>query len=228
MLKEIELQLDTEAIKISPETKFLGMTLDQNLNWSSHLNQLILKLNRNLNLLKLSRNMMIQESKLLVYHSHIESHIQHGIILYGNGASKEQINKLQKIQNKALQYMTNKNIALENKRELKVLDITSLIELANLNFGYKVLHKLLSPVTNKLCMFDSKNKILTKQHNYETRYKRTPYLPKNASQQYKSSFLCQGPQSLLTLNVETTMKPSLLSYTGREQLIQTRLIRSST
>ena len=88
-----------------------------------------------------------------------------------------------------------------------------MIELANLKFGYKVLHKLLPRITNKLCMFDSKNKLLIKQHNYDTRYKRTPYLPKNASQQYKSSFLCRGLQSLLTLNVETTIKPSLFSFT---------------
>ena len=189
------------------------MTLDQNLNWISHLNQLILKLNRNLNLLRLSRNMMTQESKLLVYHSHLESHIQYGILLWGNGASKEQINRLQKIQNKALQYVTNKNKALLNKKELQVLDIISLIELANLKFGYKVLHNLLLPVTTSLCMLDSKNQKLTKQHRYNTRYKRTPYLPKNASQQYKSSFLCKGPQSLLTLNVETIIKPSLHSFT---------------
>ena len=106
--KEIKLQLDTPTISNSPETKFLGMTLNQNLNWYSHLNQLILKLNRNLNLLKLSRNMMTQESKLLVYHSHLESHIQYGILLWGNGASNTQINRIQKIQNKALQYVTNK------------------------------------------------------------------------------------------------------------------------
>ena len=79
--KEIKLQLDTHTITKSPEAKLLGMTLNQNLNWSSHVNQLVLKLNRNLNLLKLSRNMMNKESKLLVYCSHLESHIQYGILL---------------------------------------------------------------------------------------------------------------------------------------------------
>ena len=156
---------------------------------------------------------MTQESKLLVYHSHLESHIQYGILLWGNGASNTQINRIQKIQNKALQYVTNKNNALENKKELKVLDIPSMIELANLKFGYKVLHNLLPPVTSKLCMFDSKNKILSKQHNYDTRYKKIPYLPKNASQHYINSFLYRGPQSLLSINVETRMNPILNSFT---------------
>ena len=210
---KIKLQLDNHIISNISETKFLGMTLDQNLNWSSHVNQLILNLNRNLNLLKLSRNMMTQESKLLVYHSHLESHIQYGILLWGNGASNTQINRIQKIQNKALQYVTNKSNALENKKELQVLDIPSMTELSNLKFGYKVLHNLLPPVTGTLCMFDSKNKILSKQHKYDTRNKKTPYLPKNASEQYKNSFLCQRPQSLLTINVETRMNLILSSFT---------------
>ena len=73
--------------------------------------------------------MMTQESKLLVYHSHLESHIQYGILLWGNGANNTQINRLQKIQNKALQYVTNKSNALENKKELQVLNINSMIEI---------------------------------------------------------------------------------------------------
>ena len=210
--KEFYLQLDNQTIINSPESKFLGITLDQHLNWSSHVNQLILKLNKTLNLLKLSRNMMTQASKFLVYCSHLESHIHYGILLWGNGASISQLNKIQKIQNKALQYVTNKNNALENKKELQVLDISSMIELANLKFGYKVLHNLLPPITNKLCMFDSNNKILSKQHNYDTRYKKTPYLPKNASHHYINSFLCRGPQSLLTINVETRMNTNLNSF----------------
>ena len=156
--------------------------------------------------------MISQERKLLVYRSHLESHIQYGILLWGNGANNSQISRIQKLQNKALQYVTNKSNALENKKGLQVLDINSLIELSNLKFGYKVLHNLLPPVTTKLCMFYSSNKVLSKQHNYDTRNKKTPYLPKNASTQYKNSFLCREPQSLLTINAETRMNPRLIQF----------------
>ena len=61
-------------------------------------------------------------------------------------------------------------------------------------------------------MFDSSDKTLSKQHNYDTRNKKNPYLLKNASKQYKNSFLWQGPQSLLTINVETRMNPILSSF----------------
>ena len=44
--KEFHLKLDKQTITNRPESKFLGITLDQHLNWSSHVNQLILKLNK--------------------------------------------------------------------------------------------------------------------------------------------------------------------------------------
>ena len=192
--KMIKLSLGNQTLTNKPESKFLGVTLDQHLNWSSHLNNLTLKLNKNLNLLKLSKNMMTSETKLLVYRSHLESHIHYGILLWGNGASTTQLMKLQKIQDKALQFVTNKKNAASNRKILQVLNITSMIELANLKFGYKALHNLLPSVTNKLCMSDSMNKKLSKQHNYNTRHRTIPYLPENASQGYINSFLCKGPK----------------------------------
>ena len=47
--------------------------------------------------------MMNQETRKLVYHSHIASHLQYGLILWGNSANKEQLNKLQREQTKCLQ-----------------------------------------------------------------------------------------------------------------------------
>ena len=211
--KMIQLSLGTRTLTNKPESKFLGVTLDQHLTWSSHLNNLTLKLNKNLNLLRLSRNMMTQENKLLVYRSHLESHIQYGILLWGNGASNIHLTKLQKIQDKALGYVTNKKVNAHEMKTMQVLNIASLIELSNLKFGYKALHNLLPPITTNLCMSDSMNKKLSKEHSYNTRHRATSYLPKNASQSYINSFLCKGPQSLISLNAEIKMKRSLNSFT---------------
>ena len=109
--------------------------------------------------------MITQENKLLVYRSHLESHIQYGILLWGNGASNTQITKLQKIQDKALGYVTNKKVNAHERKIVQVLNIASLIELSNLKFGYKALHNLLPTITTNLCMSDSMNKKLSKEHS---------------------------------------------------------------
>ena len=100
--ENIELNVGDVVLKNQPFTKFLGMWLDQHLTWSKHIEMLTLKLTRNQNLLKLSRNHLCTTTKKMIYHSHLGSHIQYGIILWGNGATKTQINKIQKIQNKCI------------------------------------------------------------------------------------------------------------------------------
>ena len=60
---------------------------------------------RNTNLLKYNQKMMPTLIKKLIYHSHIGSHLQYGLLLWGNNATEEQLNKLQKIQSKCLKYI---------------------------------------------------------------------------------------------------------------------------
>ena len=130
----VMLELDNVHITSVREVKFLGMWLDDYLNWCTHVQKLILKLTRNLNLLKYSQKMMPKETKKLVYHAHIGSHIQYGIMLWGNGISNEQLNKLQKIQNQCMRYISGNRINNTRlNKELKILKINDMVELANIN-----------------------------------------------------------------------------------------------
>ena len=81
--KEICIQIGNMTIKNTKETKFLGLWIDEHLKWNTHIQKLILKLSRNMNLLKYNQHMMPTYTKKLVYHSHIASHIQYGLILWG-------------------------------------------------------------------------------------------------------------------------------------------------
>ena len=220
----ITIELDNIKVSNSKEVKFLGMWLDEYLNWQSHVRKLTLKLTRNQNLLKYSSKMMPVDTKKLVYHAHIGSHLQYGILLWGNGSSKEQIRKLQKIQNKCLSYVTgNKINSTSMNKELKILTINDLIQLANQKFGYKLLHDMLPKKVSEACMMDSKKKNLMPKHTYNTRARRIPNLPKNMNKRYKASFLACGPRSILTLSVETRLAKNLESFTRKckQELITT-------
>ena len=43
--KNLKLKLDNEKIQKVPSTRFLGVIIDENLNWDAHLDQLMSKLN---------------------------------------------------------------------------------------------------------------------------------------------------------------------------------------
>ena len=209
----ITLELDDVHIKSVKEVKFLGMWLDDYLNWCTHVQKLTLKLTRNLNLLKYSQNMMPKETKKLVYHAHIGSHLQYGLMLWGNRITNEQLNKLQKIQNLCIMYISgNKINSTRANKDLKILTVKDMIELANLKFDYKLLHNLLPKKVAECCRIDSKNNCLMPKHEYNTRSKQIPNLPKNMNKKYQNCYLMQGPRSLLHLNVETRLAKNLQSF----------------
>ena len=155
---------------------------------------------------------MDQGTKKLVCHSHIASHIQYGLLLWGNNASKEQIIKLQKLQTKCLQLVQSKQTKSNLNKNLGILTIDEMIRLENMKFGYKLVHQMLPQKIVETCYVDIKHQPLTKSHQYSTRNKSVPNLPRNMNKLYRESFLCKGPQSWLTLSVETREKYNLKTF----------------
>ena len=175
--KDIILEVNNLKIHNEPETKFLGMWLDQNLNWNSHIQKLIVKLRRKQGLLKCAQNFPNKEAKKLVYHAHIESHIRYGLIIWGNNASTQQINKIRRLQSECLTLICGKKAGISPSNE-RILDISKMITLENMKFGYKLINNKSPVKTSELCRLDHNNKSLEKTHNYSTRNKRVPKPPK--------------------------------------------------
>ena len=213
--KTVTLNVDGTEIHCVKEVKFLGMWLDTQLNWSNHIEKLIIKISRNSNLIKYNKNTMPQDTKLLIHHSHILSHIQYGLILWGNSASSTQINRIQRILHRCERFISHRQTREDELTPLNTLTITSRLTLANYKFGYKLWH---GPPTKKkqvlFCIHDSQRKIIApKTIIIILETGRVPNLPKTRHTQYLNSFLCKGPRSILSLNVETINKPNIHTFT---------------
>ena len=213
--KEISIQVGEMTIRNTKETKFLGLWIDENLRWNTHIQKLILKLSRNMNLIKYNQYMMPTHTKKLIYHSHIASHIQYGLLLWGNNATEEQLNKLQKLQTKCLKYTLPHQTTDKLNSKLQILKIKDMLKLANWKFGYKLANRQLPPRIITICSEDSKNQTLLPSHQYNTRNKKTPNLPKSANKLYRESFLCKGPRSILTLELEIQKSINLKAFTTK-------------
>ena len=162
--KEIELKVRDMLIPNQSETKFLGVWLDQSSSWHSHIQKLIVKIKRNKYLLNNGKHLMDQDTKKLVYHCHIASHIQFGLLLWGNNANKDQITKLQKLQTKCLQLVQSNQTKSNPNRNLGILTIDEMIRLENMKFGYKLVHQVLPQKIAEICFIDSKDQSLIKSH----------------------------------------------------------------
>ena len=170
--------------------------------------------------MKCARNLLNKETKRLIYHAHIESHTRYGLIVWGNNATKEQLNKIKKLQKDCLTLITGKKTC-KSLTEEGILSIDNMISLENMKFGYKLINNLLPERTSEICKTDHTNNSLEKVHAYSTRNKKVPNLPRNMNKTYRDSFLCRGLQSLLALPVETRNKMSLTSFvkTCKQSLI---------
>ena len=127
---------------------------------------------------------------------------------YCYGANREQLNKIIKLQAKCLQLIQPKGTS----SSLNILGLEDMIKLENMKFGYKPVHHMLPLRIAEICHEDSQTQSLTKTHKYSTRNKNVPNLPVRMNKQYRESFLCKGPQSWLTLSVETKEKHDLKSF----------------
>ena len=101
---------------------------------------------------------------------------------------------------------------MKSNKSLGILTIEEMTRLENMKFHYKLVHQMLPQKIVEICYEDSKHQSLIKSHQYSTRNKSVPNLPVNMNKLYRESFLCKGPQSWLTLTVETREKHNLKSF----------------
>ena len=152
------LEIDNITLKPVESTKFLGIWLDQNLNWNIHVNKLITRIKRNMHLLRTPKHLFSEKTLRLIYHAHIQSHIDYGLILWGSMTTQDNLSRIQSVQNKCVEIISkNKNTEL-NYKNLKIFKIKELIKLQEIKVGYRLINKLLPNKISQQLQSDSKKK----------------------------------------------------------------------
>ena len=88
--------------------KSLGMTIDNKLDWRSHIDKLTKKVASGTWAIKRIRHLVPQATLLLIYQALIQPHFDYFNIAWGNCGITLQ-NKVQKLQNRAARVLTNSN-----------------------------------------------------------------------------------------------------------------------
>ena len=134
------IRIGSETLPMVTHTKFLGIWIDNSLSWQQHFDQLYIKIIRNTNLLKVSKYHLNKSTKKLIYYTQVFSHLVYGITTWGNMLRSEQIQKLQKLQNKCIPLITGTKMITKEYQSLGIMKIPKLISLQNLKLGFKVQH----------------------------------------------------------------------------------------
>ena len=201
------------------EFKFLGIWFDSKLRWNCHIDKLLLKIKQNSNLLKVAHKFLNKQSLLSIYFAHIYSHLNYGSLVWGNMATKSQMNHLQQVQNKCVSYIMNKKLLTMDFKLNKLLTMNDMIWINNAKMGHRLRHSQLPSRIVHLCHTDGRDRTLQKTHSYCTHYKRDELHPLAMSRHYKSSYLVkvitvynQLPESLKKLTTNSAFDHAIKAF----------------
>ena len=210
--KELTLNIGTYKLHSSEIVKFLGVWIDNRMNWTKHISTLKVKLKQNMHLLKLSNKFLKKETKKLIYYAHIFSHLTYGILIWGNMINQGTKNKIQKILNPCFKLITGLAPTPDNFKKEQMLRLQDLIQLENRKLGYQLDKNLLPLNLHRLLWIDSRNKSLQKTHQYNTRDKHLPKLPKVNTKNYQRGFQFQSIKDYEATPVEIRNSSTLNSF----------------
>ena len=133
-------------MKLSKHVSYLGMTIDENLDWDLQLSKLYHKLSRTVGILSKLRYYLSFKTLLSVYYALFESHINYCIQCLGhvNQASLEKIEKLQK---KAIRIIHFKGPRDHTKAlfiNSRILPVKKLIKVKNCLFAFDFFQKYIT------------------------------------------------------------------------------------
>ena len=99
--------IDSHEIPTVETTHFLGVQIDNKLEWNAHTRTLVHKLEANQHLLRRMKNILPRNCLKTIYYSHFQIHLQYGLLVWGRSASKD-ITELFKIQKQCLKLISPK------------------------------------------------------------------------------------------------------------------------
>ena len=159
------IEFNGKSINRARSIKYLGITLDEFLNWNEHTSNLCKSLKSFFSVFYNIRDYLFPENCRTIYYTMVYSKIRYGICEYGF-TKAENMNKVQVLQNKLLKILTKNEMMYSTNRlhndlhALKVSDI----------FFQEIASFVCSYLNNKLpVIFEGYFRRFNEVHQYETR-----------------------------------------------------------
>ena len=217
---EFSLKLNARVLSIdnANSQKVLGIIIDDKLNWQGQVEQISLKLSRAIALLRKISNYLPLEAGKIYYNHYILPIIDYAAIIWGNGLTKDQINRITKFQKRALRIILNKSTftpSIELFRESDILPFELRIHYHTCTMIHKKLHNMTPDYLR------SNLDMCTDTYNYNLRSttNNNLILPRPNSEKFKKSFKYCGaklwnalPDELKTCRKLETFKLLLKKY----------------
>ena len=204
----LTLQINRLIIEKTTSMKFLGLIIDEKLNWSEHIKNTINKISKSLYIINTTKNLVPQKLKVTLYYSMIYSYINYGVLLWGNTYQYNK-NNILKLQKRAVWCIKNTSYNAHTDplfSELNILKFEQVVKLDTLKFMYKVVNDMLPKnIQNKFILNE-------KIHIYNTRQKLDVHIHSTNTQIAHNSLVSHGPELWSKLDISLKNLPSMQSF----------------
>jgi hypothetical protein len=159
------------------DIKFLGLTLDNQLNWKVHIDTLFYKFSTSSYTIRILKQTLSQDILLMSYFAYFHSIMSYGIILWGNSVYANKIFRLQKRVVIIITDVSNRDSCQELLKNLKILTLVS-------QYIYSVVIFIIENRNDYICNYDI--------HKRNTRQVTNLHQPMISSPLYQKGLINMG------------------------------------
>lgn len=215
----ITIKINQNVIERVNEMKYLGVVIDENLTFKSHATYIMNKMSKKVSFLYRVGDNLSMYTKVILYKAIIAPHLEFcsSVLFLLN---KNQIEQLQKIQNRAMRIILKCNRYTPIKMMLNVLNFMNVyqrIVYKTLIFIFKMKNRLLPTY-----LYDNL-KTISEVHNYQTRNRNDFFIDTVNKTSTERSVFLKGlkmynnlPDSLKNCNKLITFQIKLIDYVTKE------------
>ena len=147
ILKDIEIKINNEELNEVDQAKYLGVTMDNKLNWNAHLNNTKLRLSKGISMLAKIRHYIQASALRSLYFTFINSHIDYNLLNWGT-ASPTALESICSKTRKAIRIISFKDkddSAVPLFKQHCILPVLKTLELKQAFFMWKLSNARLPP-----------------------------------------------------------------------------------
>ena len=186
-----ELSMGDHKIQRTESYKYLGVLVDDRLNWKPQVSKLCSKLSNVCGILSKVRHYLDRNSLMNIYNSLFDSRLRYGMLAWGT-ASEQSLSKLRVLQNKAVRFITFSSFRTSMAPLyacLKILPLNEMLFLQKSNFMHSLHYKNLPFALSAYCE--------QPKHQYLTRYRTSEnyVLPMSYTNRSQNSIKYMGPKA---------------------------------
>ena len=134
------IKLDGNSIQQVNKTKFLGIIIEEHLNWATHISHLCNIIARHVGILQKLQYFVPTYVLKILYHSLILSHLQYCTLVWANSYYSH-LHKLRLLQKKAIRIISNADYLAHSSKlflNLKLLKFDDIMQFQLGTFMYKI------------------------------------------------------------------------------------------